>query len=373
MTIMVRDEVDIIDSMITHHLGQGVDKFIVTDNGSTDGTTEVLQGYADTGVVDLRHDPVHRKQQSVTVTQMARDAFTLYGADWVLNADADEFWVAQDHNLTLRDAFSHIPKTLRSFVVPVIDMTGAPAESGSGIERLLYRDTRPEEQLRSIGLRAHSTHDSVHIGVADINVAQGNHYVSISSAGSPDPAFALEVYHLPWRSWDQFRHKVENAGRAYEANPELTPSPNHHGMRDYRSLKDGTLRARYIARSLSTAEIEQAESGVHPYLTPDHRLRSALVSSVPDTSFDGDTETYERTVGLSLARLDLAENAVGDLRKQLTAKEERMVQLESSLVDSREEIAGLKAETRQLQAMVEAFKSRRLIRFADSVKNRLSR
>ena len=49
VTLMVRDEVDIIAAFVEHHLAQGADLIIVTDNGSVDGTTEVLQRYADLG------------------------------------------------------------------------------------------------------------------------------------------------------------------------------------------------------------------------------------------------------------------------------------------------------------------------------------
>src|SRR5206468_4992274 len=57
VTLMVRDEVDIIAAMIEHHLAQGADLIIATDNGSVDGTTDVLQRYADQGVLELHHDP----------------------------------------------------------------------------------------------------------------------------------------------------------------------------------------------------------------------------------------------------------------------------------------------------------------------------
>ena len=64
MTLMVRDEVDLVAAMIEHHLAQGVDLIIATDNGSVDGTREVLADYAALGAVELHDDPHHRKQQA---------------------------------------------------------------------------------------------------------------------------------------------------------------------------------------------------------------------------------------------------------------------------------------------------------------------
>ena len=259
-TLMVRDEVDIIAAMIEHHIAQGLDRLIVTDNGSVDGTTEVLQQYADAGFVELHHDPVHRKQQHALVTNMARRARTEYGADWVINADADEFWVPRDKSLTLREALEATPLALNAFPVPVTNLVGPPARSGAGFDRLCWRDARSKEQLNAIGIFAHPTANAIHRGDPTIVVAQGNHFVNLKSTGTPDPAFALEVIHLPWRSWAQHERRVLNTGRAYDANPDLNPSPNHHMMNDYRRYQAGRMWYLYLLRLPSEADLIAGEA-----------------------------------------------------------------------------------------------------------------
>ena len=43
MTLLLRDEEDIVRENLDFHLAQGVDRVIVTDNGSEDRTLEILR------------------------------------------------------------------------------------------------------------------------------------------------------------------------------------------------------------------------------------------------------------------------------------------------------------------------------------------
>ena len=92
MTLLARDEIDVVDSWLSFHLNAGVDLVIATDNRSQDGTTEVLEEYARSGQVHLLREPGEDLRQDEWVTRMARLAATQFGADWVINSDADEFW-----------------------------------------------------------------------------------------------------------------------------------------------------------------------------------------------------------------------------------------------------------------------------------------
>ena len=336
--MMVRDEADIVAAMIEHHLSQGVDVFIITDNGSIDGTTEILRDYEARGVIELRHDPVHRKQQSVVVTAMARDAYTVHGADWVINADADEFFVPVDRARTLKSVLSNTPKAIQSFLVPVVNLTGAPAASGSGLNRLIYRDRRPDDLLQLSGILAHPTPDAIHIGVADVDVIQGNHFVSLASKGAPAPEDAIEVLHLPWRSWSQFRSKVEVSGLAYESNPRLTPSPNHHGMRDYRRLRNGVLLPYYLLRHPTPDELRAGiESG---HFTREDVLARTLVDPVHDTALGADdlqgTEVFADALQAELHLAQGIVNAKQEIIDRMTVVED---QLESQVQGRESELA----------------------------------
>ncbi len=90
--MMVRNEADILRINVLHHLAQGIDRFLVVDNGSTDGTDRVLKELARRGGHRWTRDDGPYRQAEIT-TALAREAFHS-GADWVVPIDADEFWHA---------------------------------------------------------------------------------------------------------------------------------------------------------------------------------------------------------------------------------------------------------------------------------------
>jgi hypothetical protein len=375
MTLMVRDEADIIAPMIDHHLSQGVDLIIATDNGSVDGTAEILEGYAAEGRVVLLHDPVHRKQQGVVVTQMARDAASKYGADWVLNADADEFWLPRLPGRTLHDVFSEIDPGIRSFLVNVIDMTGPPALVGTGLQRLVYQDLRTVEEMNAVGLHAHSTPNAVHVGDPNVSVVQGNHLVSIGSQGAPPPELEIEVLHFPWRSWDQFSRKVDNSGRAYLNSSGLKPSPNHHGMRDFHRLQDGTLYASYLFRHPTPEELTAGLATGSFAL--ERRIADAIVSPVADAAVDAEQSTHERAFGKVISGLEFQ---IRNLNSGLSDKTELTIELSDRISVLTEEIASLTrqlaesaAASAHIQELYDALHNRKVVRAVDQVAEAISK
>jgi len=107
MTVCARDEADVVDEQIAFHLHAGVDFVVATDNRSEDGTTEILERYERAGYLHLIREAGDDMRQDEWVTRMARLAATDFGADWVINADADEFWWPREGSL--KDVLALIP------------------------------------------------------------------------------------------------------------------------------------------------------------------------------------------------------------------------------------------------------------------------
>ena len=102
-TLVVRDEADIVDAQIAYHLNAGVDFVLATDHESDDGTTDVLETYARDGHLRLFREHGEMRESDWR-TRMARLAATEHGADWVINTDADEFWMPRRG--TLKEALA---------------------------------------------------------------------------------------------------------------------------------------------------------------------------------------------------------------------------------------------------------------------------
>lgn len=87
--LVVRDALDILPFVVRHHLRHGVDRFYVLDNGSVDGTRELLARLA-------RHFPlVWRTDDGEFDVRLAHSLYAEAaddGVDWIVPVDADEFW-----------------------------------------------------------------------------------------------------------------------------------------------------------------------------------------------------------------------------------------------------------------------------------------
>ena len=96
MSTLARDEADIIEANIRHHAQLGVSKFVVTDNSSIDGTREILQRLTKEFDLTVIDEPSLTIDQDLWVTRMANMLRDNNSADWVINNDADEFWLAEN-------------------------------------------------------------------------------------------------------------------------------------------------------------------------------------------------------------------------------------------------------------------------------------
>src|SRR6266487_4479785 len=145
MTLRARDEADVVDAQIAFHLNAGVDFVVATDHTSQDGTTEILDRYAQAGYLHLIREAGDGFRQSEWVTRMARLAATDFGADWVINSDVDEFWWPRTG--TLKELLGVVPPRFGSVRGMWRNFVARPESEGSFAERMTIRSQKPVNGL----------------------------------------------------------------------------------------------------------------------------------------------------------------------------------------------------------------------------------
>lgn len=214
----VKDEADIIASTVGHMLTQ-VDHVIVEDNGSTDGTLDILASLD----VEVLHDPTIGYYQSVAMSRLAREA-ALRGATIVVPFDADEIWYSpfgrMADELAKHPTVSVFSADLYDHFVTALDPAGSDPVAYMGWR---HRDPAP---LPKVACRP----------VAPVTILQGNHGAEYDARPLRG---RLIVRHYPLRSVAQMIRKARNGGAAYAAT-DLPEDVGAH-WRGWNRLSDTEL------------------------------------------------------------------------------------------------------------------------------------
>lgn len=302
MTLLVRDEADIVGANIAFHLHVGVDFVVAMDNGSEDGTREILESFEREGSLYLLHEPGNDMRQSEWVTRMARLAATEFAADWVINADADEFWWPRLG--PLKEVLARIPQrfsTVRAFVRNFVPRAG---EEDFFAERMTVRLVPGELSISSpFRMHPYQPQDKViHRAHPRVTVSEGNHDAVWAESVDLRGWWPFEVLHFPIRSALQAEIKWRNWER--------------HGYSGYDELLVGTPEEYYSSLEIDDDAFARGVS--EGWLVVDTRLRDALRAvrshcGSQGTSTQGETPhsatPCKRVAELELPRPTLAERA----------------------------------------------------------------
>ncbi len=241
MTLVVKDEENIIEKNIRFHHAMGVDGFIVVNHNSTDSTLDILQRLQSEGLVlEIHTKTTVKHEHSKWVNEMVNIARNKYNANWVINADADEFYYS--NSLNLKKSIASVPK---ANVLWVDSMMSMPDDSAEFTNYFIVRGMR-EYDAKKFDLDITDDYilykfpfgdkrctKVIHKTKGFISVTDGNHDVEIKNPIKIQSA-DIRLYHYHCRSLKAYEMKAKR----WLASVDLTFT---HGTVYMHRLRDAYL------------------------------------------------------------------------------------------------------------------------------------
>ena len=212
---MIKNDGDIVEAFVRHHLSL-LDHVVILDHGSTDSTPRILRALqAENLRLTVLNDDSLSFQQGPRVTELARQAFSRLGADFVLPLDADEF-LRVDSRSVLEEALAGIPAgrcgqiAWRNHVVTEQD----DVASLNPVERMKFRASFEPREEHKVVLSRTMIEDP------RWEVSPGSHYLTRVSPHGTETAVAsylptARLAHYPIRSQEQLHQKIILGWLAY--------------------------------------------------------------------------------------------------------------------------------------------------------------
>jgi glycosyltransferase involved in cell wall biosynthesis len=243
---VARNAEDIIAFSVLHHLLAGVERCIVVDNGSSDGTGEILKAIArKTGRVSVVYDAGPLFEQAKIVNGVV-NAFTEGGEVAVLPFDADELWAGTV--VELAQQAERTGNVLSCEVVNFVQSRAVAAPSRSSWLRAYRRALVAPGDARELVLGQRGSFVQIRFprkvvfrarGRVELNT--GAHRVSFDGADAA-PCDAIACLHLPLRA------RAELIKRATEYEPRRAP---------LRPSASDSWQSRYWAQQVARGHTER--------------------------------------------------------------------------------------------------------------------
>ncbi|HED38180.1 MAG TPA: glycosyltransferase family 2 protein, partial [Ignavibacteria bacterium] len=215
---MIKNEVDIIETFVRYHLSF-LDSMVILDNGSTDGTIEILLKLIDEGLpIHLTFNDNPAYNQSELTTKLFYKTLKKFNPAYIIPLDADEF-ITTNSNKSIREI---IQKDIKDNAINYISwVTYVPTEKDDQSEKNILKRLRYRRQEQ------HNYDEKIIIPTSiakknKIKIKQGNHdlYKVKNVTFKKNTLSSLDLAHFPIRSIKQMKSKYLIGWLANLARPK---------------------------------------------------------------------------------------------------------------------------------------------------------
>lgn len=227
MTLLVKNEDDIIKENIDFHLHHGVDYFIITNHNSSDNTLNILSEYQKLNLATIININSDTYEQHLWVSNMAKLAYSKFNNSWIINNDADEFWVPQPPFNNLKSILSLFNNHFKLHVQRF---------------DFIYRSFKNIKFYNALIFRESSSKwtKCCHIATSDASIEIGNHNAFSPSLNhlpsAPIPPNLLKILHFPIRNPLKYIQKILHATPLLLNTPNLPPNSGFHWINLYNKI-----------------------------------------------------------------------------------------------------------------------------------------
>jgi len=229
MVLLVKNEEDIIEKNIRFHAKMGVDYFVIMDNDSDDNTRDILNSLKqefDLTVIDEK-SPYSQSKFMTHLNKIAKKR----SPDWIINSDADEFWMAKDGLKNALNIKAAVLKVPRSNMI-IWDKWW---ESEYRVANQVHYQENPNIILTKIGRKVIINPNGY------IKTNSGNHSAEHLIFWQKKEFKDIHIYHYPIRSYAQFEKTIKNRAKLLKLGAKM----GSHYKRWAKIYEEGKLKEEF--------------------------------------------------------------------------------------------------------------------------------
>ena len=247
-----KNESHALKEWLDHYIREGVDTFLLTDNGSTDEYQTILEPYIQSGHVVLIINP-KKHAQIEHLNYYLKNAKKM---DWVIVVDLDEFIYARRGFTTIKEYLKTLPSDVHKIHIPwkLFGSSGLKQQPTSIIQHFIHRRKYTEPLPILVGKKSilrgkHLNHLELHNSITEKSytitsdnkdIYEEDYFIECTEQLLNNSFLHLNHYRI--QSWEWFKTNKMNRSDAHTKNYDNIRNKQYFDFFDYFDTIDTELK-----------------------------------------------------------------------------------------------------------------------------------